>query len=1075
MVVWLITMQAKKILTRLKLINWHYFSSETIDFKNINLFSGENGAGKSTILDAIQLVLTTNTRRFNLAANADSSRTLKSYVRGKTGEEGNEYLRKKAVISYIAIEVYEETKQRYFVIGAKFDSPDIESPVKTKWFCEECRLENLSFLIDNKPARDDQFKNNGKKVPLEYQNRSARDKFKRRLGNLQDNFFDLISKSIAFKPMKDVKSFVSQFILPEKQIEIEVLRENIHSLKEMQSVVEEIRYQLKSLEEIQSLYNEIQRIDEQIRVTDILVKLADIYDKKETLAQKNTELKTAEARFSVYQRENERLTEEINSLNERYTDILSSLKTGETALLINTIKAELSNKEKDKNIFSQKINSLKSQLDKIRTAQKCISQLFRIESFDFNLVAGTDISAEDKNTFIIKAENSFSQIFQETNDKIYSLKNEIDKLKADLIQLEYEIKRLQEKKITYPQNTALLQSEIQKEFTARGIVSDVRIFADLLEISDNKWQNAVEGYLNTQRFNIIVEPQYYDIAAEVYDRCRNRIHTAALVNTSKLKTDFTIDEKCLASVVQSDNRYAIAYVYYLLGKVVMCGSVSELKNHETAITQSCMLYKGHTLRKISSEVYNTPYIGKYALARQLEIKSKEYKEKNAEKNEMESARKKYDKVYSSIGSCNFEILKSVLSAPSDLKKITGEISELKAKLHEAETDINYIQLQMEAGELKKKIDSMQSEQRNVIRSIGKEESEININIQTIKSLETNISESESNLNKITEQNAFALAEAEKRLSEHQKSKSFSTIFENCERRRKQLNTQKDDKILELKLKQQNYKNGELGTGPEVMNEYTDEYNKLSKNDLIRYEEKLREMKENCETEFRESFLAKMRENIENAESLFKELNKTLKPIYYGNDSYRFDYSPAKNRKRLYDMITSEYNLGGFNLMSEQFDSEYHDEMEELFSKLTESSENGEEVILEYTDYRSYLDYDIDIISRDGKTQKFSKIYREKSGGETQTPYYVAIAASFTQLYSIGETIRVIMLDEAFDKMDEERIKQMIEFFRLQDFQVILAAPTSRLELIGEQSDNIIMIYTDGSHNSFTEVTSYDEL
>ena len=104
------------------------------------------------------------------------------------------------------------------------------------------------------------------------------------------------------------------------------------------------------------------------------------------------------------------------------------------------------------------------------------------------------------------------------------------------------------------------------------------------------------------------------------------------------------------------------------------------------------------------------------------------------------------------------------------------------------------------------------------------------------------------------------------------------------------------------------------------------------------------MKDNCETEFRESFLAKMRENIENAESLFKDLNRTLKPIYYGNDSYRFDYSPAKNRERLYDMITSEFNLGGFNLLSEQFDAEYHDEMEELFSKLTESGENGEEVI-----------------------------------------------------------------------------------------------------------------------------------
>ena len=83
-----------------------------------------------------------------------------------------------------------------------------------------------------------------------------------------------------------------------------------------------------------------------------------------------------------------------------------------------------------------------------------------------------------------------------------------------------------------------------------------------------------------------------------------------------------------------------------------------------------------------------------------------------------------------------------------------------------------------------------------------------------------------------------------------------------------MNTQKEDKELQLRLKQQNFKDGELGTGLEVMSEYKKEYDNLVKNDLIGYEEKLCKMKENCETEFRESFLAKMRENIENAISLF---------------------------------------------------------------------------------------------------------------------------------------------------------------------------------------------------------------
>ena len=104
------TPQTTKKLTRIKLVNWHYFANETIDVNGSCLLSGENASGKSTILDAIQLILTTNTRRFNPAANEKSKRDLKGYVRCKTGEEGNAYVRKNSVISYVALEFYEESK-----------------------------------------------------------------------------------------------------------------------------------------------------------------------------------------------------------------------------------------------------------------------------------------------------------------------------------------------------------------------------------------------------------------------------------------------------------------------------------------------------------------------------------------------------------------------------------------------------------------------------------------------------------------------------------------------------------------------------------------------------------------------------------------------------------------------------------------------------------------------------------------------------------------------------------------------------------------------------------------------------
>ena len=96
-----------------------------------------------------------------------------------------------------------------------------------------------------------------------------------------------------------------------------------------------------------------------------------------------------------------------------------------------------------------------------------------------------------------------------------------------------------------------------------------------------------------------------------------------------------------------------------------------------------------------------------------------------------------------------------------------------------------------------------------------------------------------------------------------------------------------------------------------------------------------------------------------------------------------------------------------------------------------------------------------------------QILLEKSGGETQTPYYVAIAASFAQMYSLGESIRIMMLDEAFDKMDDERIASMMKFFKDQKFQVILATPPAKMEIIGEYVDDIFVVYREGN-NSFIE-------
>ena len=128
-----------KKLTRVKLINWHRFTNVLIDLENSVLISGENGAGKSTLLDAIQFVVTCSTNYFNKAAHENGKRKLTGYIRCKTGRENRPYERTGEISAHVALEFYEEKRQKYFIVGAVVDSAS-EGQEKTVdfFFREKC-------------------------------------------------------------------------------------------------------------------------------------------------------------------------------------------------------------------------------------------------------------------------------------------------------------------------------------------------------------------------------------------------------------------------------------------------------------------------------------------------------------------------------------------------------------------------------------------------------------------------------------------------------------------------------------------------------------------------------------------------------------------------------------------------------------------------------------------------------------------------------------------------------------------------------------------------------------------------
>ena len=1064
----------KKIMTRVQLINWHYFENERISFHGSTLISGENTAGKSTILDAIQLVLTTNTRRFNVAANEKGKRDLRGYVRCKIGNVGEAYLRKGAVPANVALEFYEEKGDRYFVLGVHMLSRDEESPVTTRWYIEECRLEDLSFMAGERAALAEEFRAKNRKISYIDQKNAAQDRFKRRLGNLDDKFFDIIPKSLAFKPMDNVKEFINKFVLSEAQVDVVSLRENIETLSELENILDRSRRQQGALEKILGKYDEIEEKDRSILVNDILLKIA--HRDAMHLDVENLEKKIRIKSQSVESNRGflEEMGKQIKDLENQVLAISIDIEATHSNALLQQARSRIEKLEEE---IGQKKEGEKKLQEQVRLLMNYLRDLERLDYKPVRRAQAEQrrevADREEKEKTVERLEAFDAKEQNEIQKTCVILTADMDRLSDEINDCQERLKKLEKRVLPYPEYAQKLKEMVEKEFVRKGISSSVYFLSELLEITDMKWSNAIEGYLNTQKFYLVVEPEYYPAALEVYDKNRKNIHTAGIINSRKLPTGQEAEPDSLAYVVKSDNRYAKAYANYILGRVKRCTDVHELERHSIAMTPECMLYQGYVVRHLNPRDYENPFIGQYAYRTQIENVRKEIEEKTRRRSELRQEIQLYTAVLESAKKVNLGIMKLYLYVPESLHSLQEQMVSAKAELKEAQSDPTLIELNLKLDARKKELDVKKEEKERLSEENIRLENQIDAHRNEMQERKKEYDILRTELEEQADRDGVVYKEAEDKYRQNRKSKSAQVIAVNFAPQRSQLLREREElldgrkglKELQMRFNQEFSLDFMLGLVN--ISEYREALQKLKGVEIVRFEEKLKLAREDCEQIFRSDFLSRMKENIESARNEFRSLNKALDSIYYGDDSYRFKISFDKNKEGLYRMITSENNYEGINLWTSAFEEEYKEEMADLFDKLMAKDDNGKKIVEEYTDYRSYLDYDIEIHKRDGSIQRFSDIYGEKSGSETQVPYYVAIAASFYQLYRYGNSIRIILLDEAFDKMDDERIQSMMEFFNGLGLQVILATPPAKIEVIGEQVGTVLTAIRVGQ-NSIVE-------
>ncbi|MDO4961152.1 MAG: SbcC/MukB-like Walker B domain-containing protein [Eubacteriales bacterium] len=1090
-----------KKLTRMKLINWHRFNNCTIEFGDSTLISGENGAGKSTLLDAIQFVILCSTNSFNKAAHENGKRKLTGYIRCKTGKENKPYERTGELSAHVALEFYEESRKKYFIIGAAVDSSSEGQETTARYLIENTQLEDSMFFKGRAPRSINEFRGANSNIIRQWckTNSEARKMVTSRLGRIENKFFRLIPKALAFKPIDDIKDFVYSYVLDEKEVNIDVLRENVRTYQDLERTLESVKSRITKLEKINSHHDDVMDCIRRDNMYHYFLAHGHADLIQDEINRLKQEINRTSIRLEEEEKALKNLEYEKDQTQEMETNLRVELRENSDFRALEQQRKELSELENKQLENSGRFTELKKLImDTVRRTESLIRLTAEESGAAANAVgaaAFAELSSNVPEEFIecfkkpekledVSAAKQLSDELKGYKEKLYAL-SQRERAEQDIVlkdgqakaqQLKVKIEDLKRSKLSYPEAVELLLDTIRQEFVRLGRKTEPHVLCELLEIEKEDWRNAVEGYLNTQRFHILVEPENYDIALGIYDKLRKakKVYGAGLVNLAKLDEYADAPEGSLAEAVSSGNVYAARYVNMLLGKVHCCDRYEDLKKYPVSITRQCMRYQNHVAMAIKPEVFKVPFIGKNAFKVQLELAEKEYDELAARISEDKKRQARLDKIIS-IATPGSELqIKHDLDVITAIKETGLAIETRKKSIATLEKDATLIQknLQLEM------LSGIRKEQENSIaiknQDIGSEKQRLEGLKAGCENKEIELSERRAEWQRLAEDAGDMLPVWEKEYERAGRGKDTARFIENYERQQKNNDTQKANALSRMIDVMITYKTEhDFGAAPSLDGypEYAAVYDRLKTSELLEYEGKVQSARAAAEEEFREQFLSKLQENMKQAQSEFKELNRALKDIAFSNEKYEFLYMPSKAHRSYYEMIMDDFNaVQGESIFSGLFHEAHKEVIDELFDRLALNNENSAAALDLFTDYRTYMDYDIKIIHSDGSYSYYSKVCEEKSGGETQTPFYVTVAASFVQLYGNnigGEAAGLVMFDEAFNNMDDERIGGVLEFLNRLPLQFIIAAPPDKIQYIGPSMAETLLVMTD-EKSSFVE-------
>ncbi len=645
-----------------------------------------------------------------------------------------------------------------------------------------------------------------------------------------------------------------------------------------------------------------------------------------------------------------------------------------------------------------------------------------------------------------------------------------EKLKIRCRQKEHSIERLQAKQVNYPSFVERALDAILRDCPQ----ADPRVLCDHVDVSDPRWQMAIEGYLGMARFSIIVDPGHEAEAIRIVRRLPGRDNRARIIQGAKAQRDaerITLPADSIIHLLSFSHATANHYLTASYGNVVQVPSADTLRHTRRGLTADGMGAGGYSLFRCDLPDGELVF-GQAARERALKAKQQELEHLNEAWQEantrMQLSSRMLDNVKSLQTLDYADTITHMLALHRELQTLENLLTQLDLSEHrdleDKLTDLReQVQvLRQQQGHLKETRGELQEKSRKITERCKQLSDAQDATLQVVESREQNLLAIAADWPEFDADARLANAEKDAESLNVEVAENFR---QEVQRTLHTLERKMDDAIQQHNqhcqpgdaIIYQSF-NGDYDTALfaaicGLRRDLDRVYNRLKNNILVDKYDNLRQLKDSFNNAFVTHFCHTIHQAINDGKRQIDLLNKELQHHRFGDDreSFRFDSSwipEFRDYARFFEDIIKQPGVGDeVNLFDMTLSEKSQTVREELMQMLLDEDENKALRELDRIgDYRNYRKYEI-YKEVEGKEPIALSEYGTGSGGQLETPAYIIRSAAITSAFRFAEGsnhLRMVLVDEAFSKMDETRSREVIDYLtKTLGLQLIFIMPTSK--------------------------------